>query len=83
MPSMPMSFGGHALAHLRVVVRLAQYGQARVGVQVDEAGANDLARRVDDAGGVELRSLAAVYRDALVAHANGGVVAGDCRCRRQ
>ena len=43
-------FGGDALADLGIVVRLAEDGEAGVGVEVDEAGAHDVSGGVDDTG---------------------------------
>ena len=68
--------GRHALPDLRVVVGRAEYGEPRVGVEVDEAGADYEAGRVDGAGGVDLRQLAAPDGDSLAVDDDGGVEAG-------
>ena len=68
--------GCHALPDLGVVVRRAEYGEPGVGVEVDEAGADYEAGRVDGAGDVDIRQLAAPDGDSLAVDDDGGVEAG-------
>ena len=63
---------------LGVAMGLAQYGKAGVGMQVDEAGTDDVAGGVDDAGGVptEVGVVAAVDRERIAGYGDGGVETG-------
>ena len=73
--------GGDALAHLGVVVRLAEDGQAGVGVQVNEAGADDVAGGVYGPRRFQPGYVAAVDADPVALHRHRGKEARGCRCR--
>ena len=68
--------GGDSLADLGVVVGFTKDGQPGVGVEVDEAGADDASGGVDGAGGFEVGGVAAVDGNAVILDGNGGVEAG-------
>ena len=68
--------GRHALPHLRVVVGRAEDCEPGMGVEVDEAGADHEAGRVDGARDVDIRQLAAPDGDSLAVDDDGGVEAG-------
>ena len=68
--------GGDALVHLGHVLRIGQQHQARVAVNVDEAGADDLSRSVDDAGGLDLGDVTPKDADGVALDADGGVDPG-------
>ena len=65
--------GGDALVHLGHVLRVGQQHQARVAVNIDEAGADDLSRSVDHAHGLDLGDVTPKDADAVALDADGGV----------
>ncbi len=69
-------FGGHALPHLGVVVRLAHDGQPGMRVQVDETGADHLARGVDGPCRVQVGDVAPLHRNRVALHQHRGEEAG-------
>ena len=71
--------GRHALVDFGHVVRLGQDDQAGVGVKIDEAGAYDLAPRVDRAGSFEVTDVAAQDAHRLAVDADGGFEADVAR----
>ena len=74
-PVDPHQLGRYALAHLRVVVRLAEDCEPGVRVQVDEPGTDDSSRGIDLARRSERRVVAPVDRDPLVLDGHCGVEA--------
>ena len=70
--------GGDALAHLGIVVGLAEDGEAGVGMEVDETGADDVSGGVDDAAGVaaEVGVVAAMDGDGVAGDGDGRFEAG-------
>ena len=58
------------------MVRFAQHGHPAVGVEVDEAGADDVLGGVDHAGRFEGRGVATVNGDPLIFDQHGGMEAG-------
>ena len=64
--------GRDALPHLGVVVRLPQDGQPGVGVQVNEAGADDISVGVDGPRRRQPRNVTAVNADTVALNRHGG-----------
>ena len=69
-------FGGDPLPHLGIVVRLPQDGQPGVGVQVNEAGADDVPGGVYGSRRFKPGHVAAVDGHPVALHGDGGVKTG-------
>ena len=70
--------GSYALAHFGVVMGLAQDGKAGVGVEVDEAGADDVAGGVNHSHSIpaQVGVAAAVDGKGVAGDGDGSVEAG-------
>src|SRR5205085_7427429 len=68
--------GGDTLAYLGLVVRLGQHDQPRVGVHIDETGADDESLGVDDAPSLYAGEVATQDVDLLAFYPRGAVKAG-------
>src|SRR6185436_14926409 len=68
--------GGDALAHLGLVAWLAQDGQARVGVHVDEARRHDVPGGIDAPRCLQRAGIASEDTDGVALHAHRRVEAG-------
>src|SRR5262249_40380427 len=69
-------FRGDTLAHLGLVMRLRQHDQSRVGMHVDETGADDEPFGVDNAFGLYTGEITAQDVDLLAFYSYSTVKAG-------